>query len=248
MARNDASWYLTDVKRACRRYGMFSEGDRVALGVSGGKDSAVLLWIVSQLQRHLPVRFSVHPVFIDLGFGMDTRELGAFCEQLGYPLTVEKTEIRTIVFDIRREKNPCALCAKLRKGALVRKAHDLGCGKLALGHHLDDAMETFFLNMIYTGKLASFAPRIHLDRRDVTLIRPMVYLRESVVTGVARKHGLPVLPNPCPADGTTKRQEMKGFVAGITERYPGFPEKFRSAMENLDRAGIWALDHPGDGP
>lgn len=242
---NDAKWYLTKVKKACKQYAMIEEGDRVAVGISGGKDSSALLYIMEQLQRHLPVDFEVVPIYVDLGFGMEMLELEEFCRSLGYELVTQKTQIQEIVFEVRKEKNPCSLCAKMRKGALVSKAKELDCNKLALGHHLDDAAETFFLNLLYTGKLGSFAPNLYLDRRDITMIRPMVYLAEKTIQSVVDSKGLPQVKNECPVDGSTKREEMKAFVAGIEKQYPDFRDKFKSALENIDKSGIWALFNEG---
>lgn len=238
---NDGKWYLTKVKKACKQYAMIDEGDRVAVGISGGKDSSALLYIMEELQRHLPVRFEVYPIYVDLGFGMEMLELESFCNTLGYELHTQKTQIQEIVFEIRKEKNPCSLCAKMRKGALVSKAKELGCNKLALGHHLDDAAETFFLNLLYTGKLGSFAPKLYLDRRDITMIRPMAYLSEKTIQSMVNTKGLPQVKNECPVDGATKREEMKAFVKGIEMQYPDFKDKFKSALENIDKSGIWAL-------
>ena len=241
---NEGKWYLTKVKKACKHYGMIENNDRIAVGVSGGKDSSALLHIMEELQRHLPVQFEVIPIYVDLGFDMDMQVLEDFCRSLGYELHVQPTQIQEVVFEVRKEKNPCSLCAKMRKGALVSTAKELGCNKLALGHHLDDAAETFFMNLLYTGKLGSFAPLLYLDRRDITMIRPMIYLREKTVLSVVKNKGLPQVKNRCPVDGDTKRDEMKAFVADIEERYPDFGERFRSALENVDRKGIWALFAP----
>ena len=238
---NEGKWYLTKVKKACKQYGMIDEGDCIAVGISGGKDSSALLYIMEQLQRHLPVNFEVIPIYVELGFGMEMLELEDFCGSLGYDMVTQKTQIQEIVFDVRKEKNPCSLCSKMRKGALVSKAKELGCNKLALGHHLDDAAETFFLNLLYTGKLGSFAPKLYLDRRDITMIRPMAYLTEKTIQSVVNSKGLPQVKNECPVDGTTKREEMKDFVAGIEKQYPDFKEKLKSALENIDKSGIWAL-------
>jgi tRNA(Ile)-lysidine synthase TilS/MesJ len=238
---NDGKWYLTKVKKACKKYEMINDGDRIAVGISGGKDSSALLHIIKQLQRHLSEDFEVIPIYVDLGFGMEMLELEEFCRSLGYEMVTQKTQIQEIVFDVRKEKNPCSLCSKMRKGALVDKAKDLGCNKLALGHHLDDAAETFFLNLLYTGKLASFAPIQYLDRRDITMIRPMAYLAEQTIQSMVNAKGLPQVKNKCPIDGSTKREEMKAFLAGIEEQYPDFKDRFKSSMENIDKSGIWAL-------
>ncbi len=241
MGSTDGKWYLTKVKKACQIYALIEENDRIAVGISGGKDSSALLYILHQLQRHLSVSFDIIPIYVDLGFGMQMEELETFCQSLGYALVREETQIQEIVFQVRAEKNPCSLCAKMRKGALILKAKEWECNKLALGHHLDDAIETLFLNMIYTGKLGSFAPKLYLDRQDITLIRPMVYLQEKTVLSMVLAKGLPQVKNKCPLDGKTKRDEMKEFVGNICLIYPDFREKCRKSLENMDESGIWAM-------
>lgn len=241
MADKNEKRSLTKVKQACKKYKMIEDKDRIAIGLSGGKDSSALLFIMHTIRRHLEEDFDIIPIYVDLGFGMDPAPIRDFARSFGYDLLVEKTDIREIVFDIRREKSPCALCAKMRKGALIDRAGRLGANKLALGHHLDDALETFFMNLLYTGKLASFPPTIYLDRKEVTLIRPMIYLTERVLSSLVEREGLLVVDNACPLDKKTKREEMKGLIAGLEKQYPDLKRKFLSAMENVDQAGIWDL-------
>ncbi len=238
--KNDGKWYLTKVKRACAAFAMLADGDVISVGVSGGKDSSALLYIMRQLQQHLPVSFDVRPVYVDLGIGMNLAPIEAFCGELGYELSVVQTQIREVVFEVRKEKNPCSLCAKMRKGALVTRSKELGCNKMALGHHLDDAVETFFLNLLYTGKLGSFSPNIYLDRMDIHQIRPLVYLRESTIASLVRHRELPVVKNRCEMDGLTKREEIKDLMKTMETLHPDFMDKCLNALQNVDWNGIWA--------
>ncbi len=232
-------WFLTRVKKASLDFDMIRENDRIAVGISGGKDSSALLFIFHLLKYHLPFDFQVVPIYVDLGFGMDLEPLETFCRDLGFELITVPTDIREVVFEARQEKNPCSLCAKMRKGALITRAKEMNCNKVAMGHHLDDAIETFFLNLFYAGKLGSFSPSIYLDRMDITLIRPMIYLSEDTLISLVRSHGFPVVKNRCPMDGLTKRQDIKEWMRGLTDTYPDFREKFRNALRNPDLHGIW---------
>ena len=236
MNRNYNRWFLTPVKKTIIKYGMLSEGDRLALGVSGGKDSSALLYIMSLVRSHAPFPFSMQAIFVDLGWEMDITPLEGLCSRLGIPFHVEKTRIARIVFEVRREKNPCSLCAKLRRGALHKAARELGCNRVALGHHLDDVIQTFFLNLIYTGKMETFKPHTYLSRQDLYLIRPLTSITQSTVSSLVRLENLPVIENPCPVSGKTKRQEMGEITKYITSRYPSFYQRF---LTSLEKSGIW---------
>lgn len=241
--KNDRKWFLTKVKKACREFSLIDDGDKIAVGLSGGKDSSTLLYIMRALQWELPVDFEVKPLIIDMGWGMNLTPLKDFCSSLGYELTVIKTEIAKIIFDVRKEKNPCALCAKMCRGALHDAALELGCKKVALGHHLDDVIETYFMNLIFTGKMATFHPKSFLDRKGITLIRPMVFLQEKTTSSVARNKGLPILESPCPANKNTKREEMKELVEEYSKRYPDFRHKFLTALRNFEPDSLWKKVH-----
>lgn len=230
---------FTPVKKTVARYKMIEEGDRIAVGASGGKDSSSLLYILSALKRHLPYSFSVHAVLVHMGWQIDIALLEKFCKELGIPLHIEKTQIARVVFERKKEKNPCSLCAKLRRGYLHQAALKLGCNKVALGHHLDDALQTFFLNLIYTGNLSTFKPRTYLSKTGLTLIRPMVYLPQKTLLNLHRYHNLPVLENPCPAEDKTKRTDMEQLVNSLAGQYPGLHERFITAMENLKPEDFW---------
>ncbi len=227
---------LSQIRRCVDDYDMIDEGEKIAVGVSGGKDSLLLLYALHQLSRFHPKRFSVCAVTLDLGFDdADYSPLIAFYEKLGIEYKLEKTDIGEVVFDIRKETNPCALCAKMRRGALHEAALSMGTNKVALGHNKNDVLETFLLCMIYEGRLGCFSPVTWLDRKNIYLIRPMLYLYEYDIKSTVKRLELPVIHNPCPANGATKRQEMKELIREMGQRYDEFPEKVFGALQ---RSGI----------
>lgn len=232
MRRSDRKWFLTRVKRTIYGYKMIEEGDRVAVGLSGGKDSAALLYILSLFRRQAPFDFDLHGIFVNLGWPVDIKPLQAMANKFDVPLHVEETVIARVVFERRREKNPCALCANMRRGALHRAALELGCNKVALGHHLDDAVQTFMINLIYTGFMGTFKPKTYLDRTGLFLIRPLIQLPESTLTALSRRETFPLIKNPCPISGQTTRREMAELFAELVSRYPDLREKWRSALLN----------------
>ena len=225
---------LSYVRRCVEDYDMIAPGDRIAVGVSGGKDSLVLLAALAKLQDFYPIPFTVEAVTLDLGLeGMDFGPVSEFCRSIDVPYTVVETEIADIIFHVRKEKNPCSMCAKMRRGALHNALADRGITKIALGHHFDDAVETFFLSLFYEGRLSCFQPVTYLDRTGITQIRPLLYCGEGFVRNIAQRLELPVVHNPCPADGYTKRQEVKELVAELSERYPRLKDYVFGAMQNL---------------
>ncbi len=230
MRRSDRKWFLTRVKRTIYRYKMIEESDTVAVGISGGKDSAALLYILNLFKRHAPFDFSLKAVFVDLGWPADLDPLKRLTEKLAIDLHIEETVIARVVFERRQEKNPCALCANMRRGALHQAAKGMGCNKVALGHHLDDAIQTFFMNLIYTGQMDTFKPVTYLDRIDLNLVRPLIQLPESTLANLVKRERLPLFKNPCPVSGKTKRKEMAELVDELSSRYPDLREKFRSAL------------------
>ncbi|KUK82843.1 MAG: putative ATPase [Pelotomaculum thermopropionicum] len=239
MAKSFRKQFLGAVKKAVTDFGMIEEGDRVAVGMSGGKDSTSLLHALYLVGRSAPVKFMLEAVFVDLGWPMDVPLLEEFCAARGISLHVVKTDIGEIVFKRRKGQNPCALCAHLRRGAFHGKALELGCGKVALGHQLDDALETFFMSLFYTGQLRTFSPSTFLDRSGLTMIRPLIYLTSEDVRTWAKRENLPVLSNPCPASGITKRDEARKLVAELTERYPELKARFLTALQTFDRRNLW---------
>ncbi len=225
---------LSYLRRCVEDYDMIQAGDRVAVGVSGGKDSLTLLAALARLQKFYPQPFTVEAFTVDMGIaGMDFRPVEDYCRELGVPYTRIETEISHIIFDLRKEKNPCSMCAKMRRGALHDALQEQGIHKIALGHHFDDAVETFFLSLFYEGRLSCFQPVTYLDRTQITQIRPLLYCGEGMIRGAAARLELPVVHNPCPANGYTKRQEVKELVSELSQRYPRLKDYVFSAMQRL---------------
>lgn len=238
--KSDNKKFLTPVKKAMQKYRMLEAGDRIAVGLSGGKDSSVLFYILTLLQKQLPFEFQLVPISLTLGFeNMDISPLADFVESLGSELYVKPTHIGRIVFDVRKEKNPCSLCANLRRGALYNAAKSLGCNKAALGHHLDDAIETLFMNLIFNGRLAVFQPKSYLDRKDITIIRPMIFLQEKTIENIVKSRNVPVITNTCPANKNTKREEIKGLVKQLNRCYPDIRYKLLHALQNVSQRNFW---------
>lgn len=226
------------IRRAVDDYDMIQEGDRVAVGVSGGKDSMLLLLALNHLKSYYPKHFELEAITIELGFeGMDFTPVKGLCEGLSIPYTCLKTDIKEVVFDVRKEENPCSLCAKMRRGALNDAIRQRGISKLALGHHFDDAVETFMMSLLFEGRLSCFRPVTYLDRSSVTQIRPMVYAGEQKIANVAAALELPIVENPCPMDKTSKRYEIKQLLAGMCRDYPDMKSKIFGAMQRLPLDG-----------
>ena len=224
---------MSYTRRAIDDYGMIQSGDKIAIGLSGGKDSLTLLYALHGLQRFYPEKFDLEAITVDLGHpAFDVSGIRQLCENMGVPYTVVKTEIAQIVFDERKEKNPCSLCAKMRKGALNDAIKKLGCNKIAYAHHKDDIVETMMMSLIYEGHFYSFPPITHLDRTDLTVIRPLMYVYEADVKGFCNKYQLPVVKSPCPADGYTKRQYVKDMLRKLNQENPGVKERMFSAIVN----------------
>ncbi len=239
---------LSLVRRCVEDYDMIQAGDRVAVGVSGGKDSLTLLAALAQLRTFYPRPFTVEALTLDMGIpGMDFSGVAAWCREREIPYIIVPTEINRIIFEVRREKNPCSMCAKMRRGALHNAMAERGLTKIALGHHHDDAVETFFLSLFYEGRLSCFQPVTFLDRTGVTQIRPLLYCSESMIAHTADRLQLPVVHNPCPADGSTKRQEVKELIYQLNGRYPGLKNRVFGAMQRLPLPE-WAPAHPGRRP
>lgn len=226
------------VRRCVDDYGMIQDGDEIAVGVSGGKDSLVLLMALERLSRYYPRKFRLRAISCALGFeDMDYTPVARLCEELNVPFTLVETDIREIVFDVRKESNPCSLCAKMRKGALMNAARDLGCNKVALGHHFDDAVETFMMNLLLEGRVGCFRPVTLLDRSGMTQIRPMLYAGEMRIAGLAAKLSVPIVKNSCPMDQASKRKEIKELLKSLSEQYPDLKTKIFGAMQRLPIEG-----------
>lgn len=232
------------IRRAVDDYGMIGEGDRIAVGVSGGKDSLVLLAALAHLRTYYPKPFTLEAVTVDLGFpGMDFTPVGEYCARLGIGYVCIPTDIREIVFDVRKEENPCSLCSKLRRGALNDAIRERGISKLALGHHFDDAVETFMMSLIFEGRINCFKPVTYMSRSGVWQIRPMIYAGEKRIAALAGVLGLPVVESTCPEDRASKRSEIKALLAGLSTQYPDLKSKVFGAMQRLPLDG-WGTIRP----
>ena len=224
---------LSVTRKAIDGFGMIEEGDHIAVGLSGGKDSLALLTSLRELQRFYPKKYSLTAVTVDLGFpNVDYSLLEDFCVEKGVPYKRVETAIADIVFYERREKNPCSLCAKMRKGALNDAVKALGCNKVAYAHHKDDIVETMLLSLIYEGRFHSFSPVTYLDRMDLTLIRPLMYVPEADIIGFQNKFNLPTVKNPCPQDGVTKREYVKQVLRQLNLENPGVKNRMFTAIVN----------------
>ena len=224
---------LSHTRKAVDQYQLIESGDKIAIGISGGKDSLTLLYALHGLHRFYPQSFELIALSVDLGFdGFDLSPIAALCEKLNIPYHIISTEIGKIVFEERKEKNPCSLCAKLRKGAFNQIAKELGCNKIAYAHHKDDVLETMLLSLIYEGRFYSFPPKLHLDRMDLTVIRPLIYTLEADIIGFQHKYQLPVVKNPCPEDGLSRRSYAKELLRRINHENPGVKERLFSAIEH----------------
>ena len=231
---------LGSIRRADERYHMIEDGDKVCIGVSGGKDSLLLMEAMKLYQKFSYTKFDVIAVMLDLGLKpQNTKPIEELAERIGIPFEVEHTDIGKVVFEIREERSPCALCAKLRRGALNTYAVEHGCNKVALGHNREDVIETFFMSLLYEGRINTFAPVTYLSRRDVTVIRPLIFLPEKYALGVAKQRNLPVLPPNCDVAGHTKREEAKELIKHLCTMTPDFEEKFMHALSTTETYGLW---------
>lgn len=248
---------LSLTRQAVDDYRLIQSGDKIAIGISGGKDSLTLLYALQGLRRFYPEPFELCAITVDLGFqalspevsnrlsptlssdaaAFDLKPIQELCDELNVPYTVVPTEIGKILFETRQESNPCALCAKMRKGALNEAALKLGCNKIAYAHHRDDLIETMLLSLIYEGRFYSFSPKTHLDKTGLTLIRPLMYVQEADVIGFKNKYHLPVCKNPCPVDGKTKREYVKQLARKLNHDSPGVKDRFFHAIIDGNNPG-----------
>lgn len=231
---------MGQMRAAMEHYHMVEPGDHIAVGVSGGKDSLVLLYAMAQLRHYYPVPFTITALTADPRFGnrdTDFSPVETLCRQLDVPYQIRRTSLGSIIFEERREPNPCSLCARMRRGILHNMAKENGCNKLALGHHYDDAVQTFFMNLFYSGRLGCFSPKSYLSRKDLYLIRPMVFCEEREIRNAANRLDLPVVKSQCPADGNTSRQDAADLIASLEKNFPDLRAKVVGAMQrsNLDQ-------------
>ena len=221
------------VRRCVQDYHMIEEGDRIGVGVSGGKDSVALLAFLAELRKYNDKAFDVEAITIDMGLGMDYTPIADWCEKLDVKFNLIQTQIGPIIFEHRKEKNPCSMCAKMRRGALNQALLDRGMNKLALGHHYDDAVETFMMSLIYEGRISCFQPVTDLDRTGIIQIRPMLYIHEKTIDSFVTRNELPVITNRCPLDKYTKREEIKQLVYDLSATYPDLKERIFGAMQRF---------------
>ena len=227
---------LSKMRKAIEEYNMIDEGDKIAVCVSGGKDSITMLNGLKALQRFYPKHFDLIAISVNPGFEFFNKEiLQKNCDEIGVPLFIEDSDIKEIVFDIRNEKNPCSLCANLRRGIINTIAIREGCNKIALGHNKDDALETFMLNLLYTGSVNTFAPISYMDRSKITLIRPLIYASEKDTRRFVKKNNIEVMPKACPMDGTSKREDMKNLIYNLRKEIPKVEANlFGAITRNID--------------
>jgi len=217
---------------------MIEDGETVAIGLSGGKDSLALLCALASLRGYYPKKFKLHAVTLSMGLdGMDFSRISELCDDLEVPFTLKQTDIGRVIFEERKEKNPCSLCAKMRRGAIGDMITELGIKKIALAHQYDDAVETFLLSLVFEGRLNCFRPVTYLDRTDITQIRPMLYVSESTVIKLVEKEKLPVVHNTCPMNGYSKREEIKVLLRTLSADYPDLKSKIFGAMQRLPLEG-----------
>lgn len=220
-------------------YQLIEDKDKIAIGLSGGKDSMALLYALAKLKQKIPIQYELVAITLDLGWKTDLQPAVDLCKRLNVSYYVETTDIGPIVLEHRKEHNPCSLCAKMKRGALHNAAKKLGCNKVALAHHLDDALETLLLNMFYAGKIKTFQPKAYLDRKDITIIRPLIYVEENVVKSFVEENNLPVVPSSCPVDGLTKRQEMKNLISSLEKDNPNIRQCLFSSLRNTNSSELW---------
>lgn len=225
---------LSLTRAAIDKYNMIDEGDMIAVGVSGGKDSIALLYALSKIRNFYPKQFDLTAIILDYQFNgkpQDFSQLKELCQRLDVPLIIQQTNLWEVIFEIRKEKNPCSLCAKMRRGILHDTAKENGCNKIALGHHADDAVETFLMNLLNGGTIGCFSPVSYLSKKDLYQIRPLVFAFESEIERAVKRQNLPVVKSKCPADKQTNREEMKQFLAELEKSNPGVRKKILGAME-----------------
>ena len=231
---------MSRMRAAMEKYNMIEDGDVIAVGVSGGKDSLALLYGLCEMRRFYPVKYDVKAITADMSFfgeKTDFSSVTELCERLGTEHIIKETELYHIIFETRKEKNPCSLCARMRRGILHDMTKEAGCTKLALGHHMDDAAETFMMNLLSGGRIESFRPVTYLSRKDLTMIRPMILATEKEVLSAARRVQLPTVESPCPMDKTSSRNEMKQLLKELEKNYPSLKEKIIGGMQKADICG-----------
>ncbi|MGI6315866.1 MAG: tRNA 2-thiocytidine biosynthesis TtcA family protein [Christensenellales bacterium] len=237
--KKDVKYVLGCIRRADQDFGLIAPGDRILIGVSGGKDSMTLLECLRLYKMFLQQSIDIVAGTVDMGLGMDMEPIRHKCEDYGIPYVVISTDIAKLVFEQRKEKNPCSLCARMRRGALTNLAIEQGCNKIALGHNREDVLETFLLSMLYEGHIHTFSPLTWLDRSDIVQIRPMIYVPEAKILGVVRYLELPIVKTVCPVAGNTKREEMKRLLQAMTRVKPDAQQMMLRALKDTQRYSLW---------
>ena len=236
---NNIEHILSYTRKAVEEYDMIQNGDKIAVGVSGGKDSLTLLCAMAKLKRVLPIKYELVAVTINMGMpDHDFSKIAELCAELEIPYHIIDTQIYEIIFNVRKEKNPCALCARMRRGALHDAIKELGCNKLALGHHYDDVIETFMLNLFFEGRIGAFRPVTYLSRKDITMIRPLIYAQEKYIKAFSKGANLPVTDVTCPADGNTERAKMKDYLAQFDKEHRGLYHRIMGAIQRGEVDGF----------
>ncbi|MEG1384118.1 MAG: ATP-binding protein [Oscillospiraceae bacterium] len=231
------------IRKACEMYNLIASGDRIACGVSGGKDSLALLVGLCEYRRYADTHFDLTAISLDPCFNnkqADYSKITALCENYGIEHVIKRTNLAEIIFDLRKEKNPCSLCARMRRGALHDLCKEHLCNKIALGHHMNDAVETFYMNLFQEGRIAAFSPISYLSRKELYMIRPLILCEESEIANAVSRSGLPVLKSNCPMDGVSERQRTKEFVSQKEREYPGFLNRTFTAMQSGNVSGLGA--------
>ena len=231
---------MSRMRAAMEKYDMIADGDRIAVGVSGGKDSLALLYALSEMRRFYPKEYEVVAITADMRFfgnKTDFSEITRLCNSLGVEHIIRETDLYHIIFETRQEKNPCSLCSRMRRGILHDITKETGCNKLALGHHMDDAAETFMMNLLSGGRIESFRPVTYLSRKDLYMIRPMIFATEKEVASAARKTALPTVESPCPEDKASNRNEMKQLLGELEKKYPALKEKIIGGLNKAQISG-----------
>ena len=234
---------LSRTRAAVDDYKMIQDGDKIAVGVSGGKDSVMLLKALCDLKRFYPAEFDIVAITLDMRFDNqdgDFSPIQRLCDEYGIEYIIQRTDLYEIIFNIRKEECPCSLCARMRRGILHDTAKQLGCNKIALGHHLDDAAETFMMNLLIESRIGCFAPVTYLSRRDITMIRPLIYVREAAVEQAVERLNLPIIESKCPANEKTKREDAKILLQKLSDEYGDVPERIIGAMQrgSIDRWNV----------
>lgn len=240
MDYNNIRRLLSCARRAVDEYGMIEEGDRIAVGISGGKDSLATLCTLDALRRFYPKAYSLTAITVDMGLeGMDFSPVADFCAKAGIPYRRVETNLAHVIFNVRKESNPCSLCAKMRRGILHDAVLEAGCNKIALGHHFDDVVDTFMLNLIHEGRLGSFSPKTYLSRKDITMIRPMIFAPEKDIRYfINHNPDLPLVPSTCPEDKNTERESVKQLLGGLDKQYKGLKHRIFLAIQKAHLDGF----------